>query len=110
MIFAVATDERTLVAFLDEAEAIAACEGLDVEATQWIFWDDGGEPLEARFSVPNARGLFVVTNGTYSLVPAAPDHHAVLAEALDEVLHFESPAPFNSAEGVRDYLEKRSAA
>jgi hypothetical protein len=43
-------------------------------------------------------------------VPASADHHAVLTEALDEVLNFESPAPFNSAEGVRTYLESRRAA
>jgi len=110
MIFAVATDERTLVAFPNEVEAVAACEGLDVEAAEWLFWNDSGEPLEPLFSVPNERGLFVVTNGSYSLVPASPDHHAVLSEALDEVLNFESPAPFNSAEGVRSYLENRRAA
>ena len=58
MIFAVATDERTLVAFPNEVEAVAACEGLDVEAAEWLFWNDSGEPLEPLFSVPNERGLF----------------------------------------------------
>lgn len=110
MIFAVATDERTLIAFPNEAEAVAYCEGLDVEAAEWLFWNDSGEPLESLFSIPNKRGLFVVTNGTYSLVPASTDHHAVLAEALDEVLNFESPAPFDSVEGVRSYLESGRAA
>ena len=107
MIFAVETEERTLVAFPSEAVAVAACEGLDVEAAVWLFWNDRGEPLEPHFSVPNKRGLFVVRNGTYSLVPASPDHHAVLIEALEEVLNFESPPPFNSAEGVRNHLESR---
>jgi hypothetical protein len=104
MIFAVETEERTLMTFPSEAKAVAYCEGLDVEAAVWLFWDDRGEPLEPKFSVPNKRGLFVVRNGVYSLVPAGPDHQAVLNDALDEVLTFEGPAPFISAEGVRAYL------
>ncbi len=109
MIFAVATDERTLIAFESEAAAVAACEGLDVEAADWLFWDDSGNPLEPSFSVPNKRGWFSVQNGVYSLVPASEDHHAKLDEALDEVLNFESPPPFNSAEGVRQYLARRTS-
>lgn len=107
MIFAVATDERTLVVFDSEAAAVAACEGLDVEAADWLFWDDRGNPLEPLFSVPNKRGLFVVQSGVYSLVPAKQNHHANLDEALDEVLNFESPPPFNNAESVREYLARR---
>ncbi len=108
MIFAVETEERTLIAFPGEAEAVAFCEGLDVEAAVWLFWNDRGEPLEPEFSVPNKRGLFAVRNGKYTLVPASENHHAVLLEALDEVLTFESQPPFNSAEGVRSYVESHS--
>ena len=107
MIFAVATDECTLTVFESQAAAVAACEGLDVEAADWLFWDDRGRPLEPLFSIPNKRGLFVVQNGVYSLVPATPNHHAELDEALDEVRNFVSPAPFNSAEGVRAYLARK---
>jgi hypothetical protein len=106
MIFAVSTEERTLVAFDDEAAAVAACEGLDVEAAEWLFWDDRGNPLEPLFSVPNKRGWFSVQNGVYSLAPAKAAHHAGLFEALEEILNFESPPPFNCAEGVRGYLAK----
>ena len=56
MIFAVATDERSLYAFASEEEAIAKCEGLDVEAAGWLFWDSAGNPLEAEFLTPNKRG------------------------------------------------------
>lgn len=104
MIFVAETEEQTLIAFLNEAEAVAHCEGLDVEAAVWLFWNDKGEPLEPLFSVPNKRGLFVFRSGTYSLVPAAPNHHAHLSEAVDEILNFESAPPFNSAAGVREYL------
>ncbi|AYQ28776.1 MULTISPECIES: hypothetical protein [unclassified Polaromonas] len=110
MIFAVATDECTLTAFESEAAAVVACEGLDVEAADWLFWDDCGRPLEPLFSIPNKRGFFMVQNGVYSLVPATPNHHADLDEALDEVRNFESPAPFNSAEGVRAYLARKGGS
>lgn len=110
MIFAVATDECTLTAFESEAAAVTACEGLDVEAADWLFWDDQGKPLEPLFSTPNKRGLLVVQNGVYSLVPATPNHHANLEEALDLVRNFVSPAPFNSAEGVRVYIGRKGAA
>ena len=108
MIFVAETEERSLYTFPSEAEAIANCEGLDVEAAVWLFWDDSGEPLEPRFSVPNKRGLFTVTNGVYTLVPAAPDHHARLLEVLEDILHYESMPPFNSEAGVRNYLASRS--
>jgi len=104
MIFVAETEERSFRAFQTEQEAVAHCEGLDVEAGIWLFWDNSGNPLEPLFSVPNKRGLFTVANGTYSLVPASPDHHAPLVEVLNKFLSFESPAPFNSESGVRTYL------
>lgn len=104
MIFAVETEERTLMSFVDEAAAVSYCEGLDVEAAVWLFWNDRGEPLEPHFSIPNKRGFFSVHNGVYSLVDSNVDHHAVLDEALDEILTFENDPPFDSAEGVRNYL------
>jgi len=104
MIFALETEERTLITFPSELEAISYCEGLDVEAAVWLFWNERGEPLEACFSIPNKRGFFTVQNGTYSLVPASQNHNADLIEALDEILSFDSPEPFNSSDGVRKYL------
>jgi hypothetical protein len=104
MIFAAETEELSLYVFDGEAEAIAHCEGLDVEAGTWVFWDDQGNPLEAQFTKPNKRGLFSAINGAYTLVPATPDHHAPLSEALEEILHFEGRAPFDSELGVREYL------
>jgi hypothetical protein len=86
MIFAVETEERTLYAFESEAQAIAACEGLDVEAAVWLFWANDGSPLEPMFTVPNKRGLFKVKSGTYHLVPSSEEHHAHLAEALEEIV------------------------
>jgi hypothetical protein len=104
MIFVAETEERSFYAFPTEREAVAYCEGLDVEAGIWLFWDHLGNPLQPLFSVPNSRGLFAVVNGTYSLVSGGPEHHAPLAEVLSEFLHFESPAPFDSEDGIRSYL------
>ena len=106
MIFAVETDDRTFMVFPTEEEALAYCEGLDVEAAVWLFWNDHSEPLEPKFSVPNKRGLFVVQNGVYSLLPAGLEHHAKLDEAIDEVLTFKGPPPFDSPDGVRAYLRR----
>ncbi|MFT7775418.1 hypothetical protein [Roseateles sp.] len=64
-------------------------------------------PLKAEFSVPNRRGLFKATNGVYSLAPASEDHQPPLIEALEEVLNFDAPAPFDSAAGVLAYLRSR---
>ncbi len=105
MIFVVETEEQSLLAFEHEESAIAHCEGLDVEAAIWLFWNDRGQPLEAEFLVPNKRGLFAVKNGTYRLVPAAEDHHASLVEALEHVLHVECEPPLNSIEAIKRYLQ-----
>jgi hypothetical protein len=81
-----------------------------VEAAVWLFWNGEGEPLEPHFLKPNKRGLFTATNGAYALRAAAPDHHAALEEALDEILCFEAPTPYNSAAGIRAYISARQAA
>jgi len=104
MIFAVETEERSLRAFENEAEAIAACEGLDVEAGVWRFWSNDGTPLEPVFTVPNHCGLFTVGNGVYFLRPPKCLHHTHLSEAVDEVLNFEGPAPFTSASAIKAHL------
>ncbi|MEH6672711.1 hypothetical protein [Halopseudomonas sp.] len=104
MIFAVETEERSLYAFDSEGHAIAACEGLDVEAAVWLFWANDGAPLEPFFTVPNRRGLFSVTNGKYHLIPATNGHRTHLTEALEEVLHYETRPPLNTPQGVRSYF------
>jgi hypothetical protein len=83
MIFAAETETRELLVFPSEEEATSYCEGLDVEAAIWLFWDEAGNPLEPEFSMPSKRGWFSVENGIYHLVPAAENHHAELLEALE---------------------------
>ena len=107
MIFVAETEERCLFVFASEAEAVARCEGLDVEAAIWLFWDADGVPLEPDFIVPNVRGRFWVGNGSYRLVKASPDHHANLAEALDEIVLMEPNLFFSSLEAVRSHIAGR---
>ncbi len=108
MIFVVETEERTLYVFPAESEAIAYCEGLDVEAAIWLFWDDVGKPLAPEFTIPNKRGIFSAANGKYRLVPAPVDHHADLVEALEHVLRVEGPQPFSTVANVEQYLTFRA--
>lgn len=59
MIFAYATDGRALMVFPDETQAIAYCEGIDVEEGNWQFFNDNGKPLEAVFITPNKYALLL---------------------------------------------------
>ncbi len=104
MIFVVETEEQTLYVFRDEVEAIANCEGLDVEAAIWLFWDAAGKPLAPEFTVPNKRGLFVVENGQYRLVAAPSDHHADLLEALEHIVKVDGAPFFTTVDSVQSYL------
>lgn len=104
MIFVAETEERCLFVFASEAEAVARCEGLDVEAGVWVFWDADGAPLEPEFIVPNVQGLICVGNGSYRLNKASPDHHADLAEALDEIVLMEPNPFFSSLKEVRSHI------
>lgn len=104
MVFAVETEERSLWVFASEADAIAKCEGLDVEAATWLFWTADGAPLVPEFITPNQRGWFWVGSGSYRLIKASPDHHADLVDALDEILSMEPNPFFSSLEQVRAHI------
>jgi hypothetical protein len=108
MIFAAETETGELLVFPSEEEATGYCEGLDVEAAIWLFWDEAGNPLEPEFIDPNKRGWFSVENGTYRLVPASENHHAQLLEALEHISSVETNKFFKSVEDVRKHLTHRS--
>lgn len=107
LVFAMATDERGLFVFANESEATSYCEGLDVEAGGWFFWNSGGVPLEPEFLMPNTRGRFSVGNGRYRLIRAAPDHHADLAGMLDGMALLEPNPFFASVAEVKAHLAGR---
>jgi hypothetical protein len=104
MIFVAEPESLSLCIYSNEADAIAACEGIDVENGEYLFWNDRGEPLEAHITTPKKRALFTVTSGIYQLAPAQSQQHAPLLEALGEFNYFEGDAPFDCEAGVRNYL------
>ncbi len=108
MIFAVDKEDRTLYVFRDEVSAVAYCEGLDVEAAIWLFRDDFGQPMMPEFTVPSKRGLFIVRNGTYHLVPATHSHHAHLEEAREDIEHVEGSQELKTIQSVREHLTTAS--
>ncbi len=110
MIFAAETEECSLHVFPDAFTAAAYCEGLDVESTVWVFWDDDGSPLQPQFTIPNKRGLFTAMSGIYHLVPVLGDHRPALGESLGQIRQVIGEWPFNSVRSVRDYLARGGAA
>ena len=109
MIFAAETEERSLHVFPDAETAASYCEGIDVEATLWLFWDDDGLPLEPQFTIPNKRGLFTGTNGTYHLVKARDVQRGLLQEALAQIRQVIGERPLNTVRAVQDYLDRHAA-
>lgn len=87
MIFAFATDDRGLIAFTSEREAVAYCEGLDVEEGRWQFYASDGRRLVARFTHANVRGRVGAASGAYVLEPG--DESAALRTLLDDVAYVE---------------------
>jgi len=69
MIFVFATDDRSLVAFATESDAVISCEGIDVANNVYKFFNENGSQLQARFAVKPKTSGFVVSNGVYELQP-----------------------------------------
>jgi hypothetical protein len=109
MIFAAETEERSLHVFPDAETAASYCEGLAVEATIWLFWDDDGAPLEPQFTIPNKRGLFTATNGLYHLVPGRGEAQTFLHEALEQIRQVVGEFPYTSVKAVQDHLNRSSS-
>lgn len=108
MIFAAETEERSLHVFPDADTATAYCDGRDVEATLWRFWDDDGSPLEPSFTTPNKRGLFRAQTGVYHLEPVSGGHHEYLWSALQQIRQVIGEQPFKDVRAVQEYLVRGS--
>lgn len=102
MIFAVATDEMSLLVFATAEEAIAYCEGIDVEAGDWMFWDERGVALSPEFLAPNYRARFVVGSGKYRL--AATPTLPALKQVLAGLRSIEANPSFATLAAVQAYL------
>jgi hypothetical protein len=103
-IFVFSTDDRGLEVFESKEAAIAACEGIDVENGECLFWDEHGFSLEAVFSKPNKRGSFTVVSGVYDLRPFPEGLE--LMEVLPNVVYVEGHGMFNSVAEIRQHLTR----
>ncbi|MDP5239425.1 hypothetical protein Q9Q94_07775 [Uliginosibacterium sp. 31-16] len=101
MIFALSTDDKSLMVFASEVEATAYSEGIDVEDGVWLFFDDYDFPLAATFTTPNKCGSFSVTSGTYHLQPGQGQN---LSEYLPQIASVEGLAPLNTVAGGMERL------
>ena len=102
MIFALATDEKSLLVFPTAEEAIAHCEGIDVGAGVWLFWNEVGLPLQPEFLTPNRHGRFSVSSGIYRLLPTQSGNS--LADILGGIRSMDPNPFFQSLAAVRVHL------
>jgi hypothetical protein len=89
VIYVFANDDRGLTAYPSVAQAVAACEGVDVESGNYRFFAQDGSPLRARFSSPALRASALVVSRPYTLEadnPAAAPH---LRQVLAQVAYIE---------------------
>ena len=104
MVFALAKDDHGLMVFATEAEAIAYCEGIDVEEGGWLFFANDGSPLEPHFSRPSHRGTFAVRSSEYSLRLAQSGTHLSLRDRLNEIASVEGMLGVSSVADVERLL------
>ncbi|KFN51424.1 hypothetical protein N790_14780 [Arenimonas malthae CC-JY-1] len=104
MIFAVDTDDMSLLLFDSAEEAVAHCEGIDVEEGVWLFWDDLGKALEPDWLTPNFHSRFVVGSGKYQLAPAP--QRPTLLQVLPEIRFIQGNLAFPTIAAVEAHLAK----
>lgn len=108
MIFAFATEERTLMVFPNERDAISYCEGWDVSEGGWLFFGADGSPMEAVFSEPASKNGWVISHGFYSLRLNAESEKTQLLALLPQVAAVEGEAPLNTVAAIEGLLTSRS--
>ena len=67
MLLALDKDDGRVLAFADAAEAEAHCKAVDVRDGYWLFFDEDGSPLEARFAHPDLPGRAPPASHEYTL-------------------------------------------
>ena len=105
-IFSFSTDDKGLEVFPTKEEAIGYCEGIDIENGEWLFWDEFGASMEAKFSAPNQKGKFSVVSGKYDLVPFPEGLE--LNEFLSNVGYVEGRGMFRDISEVRQHLTRQA--
>ncbi len=111
MIFAFLED-GTLELIADADEARRTYEGVDVEAGVVQFYDEQGNPLQPRFSVPNRRGRALgliswVESGVYDLEPATDPAIDSFAMALAEAVSLAPNPWFDTLAALRIHVGAR---
>ncbi|QQD18363.1 hypothetical protein I6N98_00340 [Spongiibacter nanhainus] len=103
-VFVFSTDDLGLEVFDSKQDAIDACEGIDVENGECLFWDEHGIGLKAEFSTPNKKGSFTVVSGTYDLVPFPEGLE--LVELLPKVGYVEGHGHFKDVTEIKQFLTR----
>jgi hypothetical protein len=67
MLLALDKDEGRVIALAAAADADAHCKAVDVRDGFWLFFDDDGSPLEARFEHPDLPALAAPVSHAYTL-------------------------------------------
>jgi hypothetical protein len=89
LIYVFANDDRGLSVYATSLDAVAACEGVDVEDGNYRFFSSDGRPLQPRFNRPNRRGVRTVLSGDYVLEPYNSPAMPGLQEILPSVTYVE---------------------
>ena len=71
MLLALDKDDGRVLAFAAAEDADAHCKAVDVRDGFWLFFDEDGSPLEARFAHPDVPGR-----------PPAESHEFTLQRAM----------------------------
>lgn len=102
MVFTFNSDDKSLEVFPKKQDAIASCEGIDVEELPILFWGQNGQALEAVFTKQNERGFCTVVSGAYHL--AEKPNGKPLISILEQVSYVEGKPPLNNIEAIRQHL------
>src|SRR5687767_15869962 len=105
MVFALDKDNGALLAFSTPVETDAQCKRIDVRDGFWLFFDEDGSPLEARFERMNQRDDSV-DPGAYTL--ERPMSGLWLQERLAQVATVKGCGISNFAELVETLKINRS--
>jgi hypothetical protein len=82
-------DDGVLRIYGSAREAVRDVEALDAEETFRMVFDETGERYAIRWIRPNERGLFMVGNGEYALVPDGSVDVASLLALIRETARVE---------------------
>ena len=87
MLLALDKDDGRVFAFADPAEVSSQCKEVDVRDGFWLFFDEDGSPLEARFVHPEIPGKPAPVSHDFTLQRAMSGRW--LQERLDHVTSVE---------------------